>query len=61
MKTLTIAVLALLALCTTPAPQQLAPCATEDSTGCYWDASHRGNMQGQSFYTTDAGVTVYLP
>lgn len=25
------------------------PCATEDSTWCYWDAQTRGNGQGQSF------------
>ncbi|QWS69369.1 membrane protein [Microbacterium phage Necrophoxinus] len=24
----------------------LPPCATEDSTGCYWDASESGNGHG---------------
>lgn len=27
----------------------LPPCPTEDSTNCIWDASKRGNGQGQSF------------
>lgn len=25
----------------------LPPCATEDSTGCYWDADTMGNSQGE--------------
>jgi len=57
MKTL-IAALALALAALTPA--SLPPCASEDSTGCYWDAAHRGNGQGQSFFTTDNGTTVYL-
>jgi hypothetical protein len=27
----------------------LKPCATEDSSGCYWDAKRMGNGQGHSF------------
>jgi hypothetical protein len=26
-----------------------APCATEDSTGCYWNARKQGNGKGDSF------------
>lgn len=29
-----------------PTPGMLPPCPTEDSTGCYWDASEHGNGQG---------------
>ena len=38
-----------------PTPAQLAmidalvPCISEDSIGCYWDASARGNGTGQDF------------
>lgn len=28
------------------APETLPPCATEDSTHCYWDASTMGNGLG---------------
>lgn len=59
MKTLTLALIAILAAITPASVPSLPQCATEDSTGCYWDASTRGNMQGKSFYTTDAGITVY--
>lgn len=31
----------------------LAPCPTEDSTNCYWDASIQGNGTGQSFANID--------
>lgn len=27
----------------------LPPCEYEDSTGCYWDASERGNGEGNDF------------
>lgn len=27
------------------------PCPVEDSSGCYWDASVRGDGRGQSFYS----------
>ena len=27
------------------------PCATEDSTMCYWDSAQHGNGQGTSFYS----------
>lgn len=36
----------------------LAPCDEEDSTDCYWDASTRGNGQGQSFINWK-GTTYY--
>lgn len=32
-------------------------CATEDSTNCYWDATIRGNGQGNSFI--DVNGTAY--
>lgn len=35
----------------------LPPCATEDSTNCYWDAAHQGNGLGQSFIDWD-GTTM---
>lgn len=31
----------------------LPACPTEDSTGCYWDASIRGNGEGHSFIALD--------
>lgn len=31
------------------------PCATEDSTDCYWDADTMGNGEGASFYVTPSG------
>lgn len=37
----------------------LAPCATEDSTDCYWDASQHGNGQGESFIDVD-GTAYYF-
>lgn len=44
-----------------PAPEPRTPaCATEDSTGCYWDATTRGNGQGESFYTDAEGNTYYI-
>ena len=45
-----------------PVPEPRTPsCPTEDSTGCFWDASTRGNGQGESFYTDAKGNTYYLP
>lgn len=38
----------------------LPPCASEDSTQCYWDASAQGNGQGHSFIDI-GGSTYYLP
>lgn len=32
---------------------ELAPCWTEDSINCYWDATTRGNGAGQSFADLD--------
>lgn len=61
-RTLTITALVLIGLSTacTPAPESLAPCATEDSPGpCYWDSTEQGNGLGQSF-TVDANQHVTL-
>lgn len=48
-------------LCT---PEQLGEvlpaCPTEDSDGCYWDASTRGNGTGRSWVAID-GEVWYLP
>lgn len=38
---------------------RMAPCPTEDSAGCYWDAKVRGNGQGESFWT-EADGTVHM-
>lgn len=38
----------------------LPPCATEDSTQCYWDAQTMGNGRGRSFIALDDGLTVYV-
>ena len=35
----------------------IPPCATEDSTNCYWDASTSGNGTGSSFI--DIGGDAY--
>lgn len=37
----------------------LQPCATEDSTDCYWDAESRGNGDGIPFI--DMGGVTYVP
>lgn len=37
----------------------LPACETEDSQNCYWDASTRGNGQGQSFIDLN-GTAYYL-
>lgn len=37
----------------------LTPCATEDSTNCYWDATTHGNGQGRSFIDVD-GTAYFL-
>ena len=47
----------------TPAwvPNGYAPCTQEDSPGpCYWDAKHRSNGQGTSFYVTPDQSVVYV-
>lgn len=47
----------------TDAPQPgagLPPCATEDSTGCYWDADTRGNGTGHDVVTLENGVSSNL-
>lgn len=31
-------------------PLPLVECATEDSTGCYWDASEQGNGLGKDLW-----------
>lgn len=38
----------------------LPPCATEDSSTCYWDASTHGNGTGSSFIDV-GGDVYYLP
>lgn len=44
----------------TPTPEPTTPaCATEDATGCYWDADTMGNNAGQSFYTDNNGTVYY--
>lgn len=40
---------------------QVTPCPTEDSTWCYWDATSRGNGNGESFIALWEGATIYLP
>jgi hypothetical protein len=35
---------------------ELPPCQTEDSVSCYWDATHRGNGLGESFWTDTDGT-----
>lgn len=35
-------------------------CQTEDSTGCYWDASTQGNGQGTSFVAITDDFIIYL-
>lgn len=42
------------------APGTVPPCATEDSTDCYWNAAARGNGDGSSFIDV-AGHRIYLP
>jgi hypothetical protein len=42
-------------------PADLAPCPEEDSPGpCYWDAEHRGNGLGTSFWVDADGRIHYL-
>lgn len=45
-----MAILAMLGIATGPETGiSVPPCAEEDSTNCYWDASTRGNGVGTSF------------
>ena len=37
----------------------LPACATEDSTGCYWDAQLHGNGKGHSFRIDEQGRVTY--
>jgi hypothetical protein len=37
------------------------PCGFEDETNCVWDARHRGNGEGRSFFTDKRGTVHYLP
>ena len=54
--------LAVVAMQPAPEPAQITPaCATEDATGCYWDATTQGNGEGVSFYTDTEGHTYYIP
>jgi len=39
---------------------EIPPCPTEDSDGCYWDASTRGNGLGKSFVATNDGEVIWL-
>jgi hypothetical protein len=59
MRIVAILLLAIGLLGSTDAP--LPPCPTEDSVGCYWDASARGNGVGQSFTVDAEGQVTYLP
>lgn len=34
----------------------LPPCQSEDDNNCYWDASIRGNQQGDSFIVVNDNV-----
>lgn len=38
----------------------LPPCPTEDSIGCYWDASEHGSGDGLSYVTDHDGNTFYV-
>lgn len=49
----------MLALILTLALTLTTPCATEDSSNCYWDAA-RGNGTGHSFVDI-GGTAYYLP
>lgn len=43
-------------------PARYAPCAYEDGPGpCVWDARHRGNGEGHSFYINRRGTLFLLP
>lgn len=39
----------------------VVPCATEDSTGCFWDASEQGNGQGHDVLNPPAPAPIILP
>jgi hypothetical protein len=41
-------------------PAAAAPCRTEDSNGCVWDARHRGDGTGRSWYASPDGVVTYI-
>ena len=43
-----------------PVDLTIPPCPTEDSNGCYWDASTRGNGLGHSFIATNDGEVIWL-
>lgn len=38
----------------------LPACGSEDSTGCYWDATTHGNGTGTSFVAISDDVVIYL-
>lgn len=38
-------------------PIELAPCATEDSDNCWWDAARDGNGTGRSFVVIDGEIS----
>lgn len=35
----------------------LGPCATEDSSMCFWDATAQGNGEGISYFSDDSSTT----
>lgn len=44
-----------------PPRTEYMPCGVEDSTNCVWDARHRGNGMGQSYFTGNGGRVWPLP
>ena len=36
------------------------PCATEDSTNCYWNSSERGNGEGTSFIAFNDSTSLHF-
>lgn len=46
---------------TSPSNAVTPACASEDSTGCFWNAETQGNGTGESFYVDETGQVYYLP
>lgn len=42
------------------AAASIPACPTEDSTGCYWDASTQGNGNGRSFVAITDDFIIYI-
>lgn len=36
------------------------PCATEDSTQCYWNAQTQGNGEGTSFIAINDSIAIHF-